>query len=301
VISHGLGSDRNTFAYLARHLASYGFAVAIPEHLGSSAKQLQLLASGRANEVAEPREFLDRPLDIKFLLDALTQSALANRMNLQQVGLLGQSFGGYTALSLAGAPLTINQVQQSCPPGTSALNLSLLLQCRAAELPDRTYNFTDPRIKAAIAINPITSTLLGPDSLSQIRIPVMIVSGTADTVAPALSEQIRPFTWLNTSDRYLSLIVGGTHFSTLAASAPGTDPIPVPNTLIGPSPEQGQRYLNALSVAFFGNYLTQQPQYRPYLTAAYTQSISQGPLALTLTQSAQLTQNLQTQRPIPNP
>ncbi|HBR74170.1 MAG TPA: hypothetical protein DEA78_10750, partial [Cyanobacteria bacterium UBA11159] len=29
VISHGLGSDRMTFAYLAQHLASYGFAVAV--------------------------------------------------------------------------------------------------------------------------------------------------------------------------------------------------------------------------------------------------------------------------------
>lgn len=32
VISHGLGSDRTTFAYLAIHLASYGFAVLVPEH-----------------------------------------------------------------------------------------------------------------------------------------------------------------------------------------------------------------------------------------------------------------------------
>ena len=35
VISHGLGSDRTSFAYFAEFLASYGFAVAVPEHPGS--------------------------------------------------------------------------------------------------------------------------------------------------------------------------------------------------------------------------------------------------------------------------
>ncbi|HEY9648207.1 MAG TPA: alpha/beta hydrolase, partial [Chroococcidiopsis sp.] len=35
VISHGLGSDRASYAYLAQHLATYGFAVAIPDHPGS--------------------------------------------------------------------------------------------------------------------------------------------------------------------------------------------------------------------------------------------------------------------------
>ncbi len=39
VISHGLGSDRTSFAYLAEHLASYGFVVAVPEHPGSNSKQ----------------------------------------------------------------------------------------------------------------------------------------------------------------------------------------------------------------------------------------------------------------------
>jgi len=39
VISHGLGSDRTSFEYLATALASY-FA-AVPEHPGSNAQQLR--------------------------------------------------------------------------------------------------------------------------------------------------------------------------------------------------------------------------------------------------------------------
>ncbi|MGL5878195.1 MAG: alpha/beta hydrolase, partial [Xenococcaceae cyanobacterium] len=39
VISHGLGSDRNSFKYLAQRLATYGFAVAVPQHPNSDAEQ----------------------------------------------------------------------------------------------------------------------------------------------------------------------------------------------------------------------------------------------------------------------
>ena len=60
VISHGLGSDRTTFKYLATHLASHGFAVFVPEHPGSNASQIQALLSGLASEITDPTEFIDR-------------------------------------------------------------------------------------------------------------------------------------------------------------------------------------------------------------------------------------------------
>ena len=94
-------------------------------------------------------------------------------------------------------------------------NLSLTLLCRALSLPQRQYNPGDPRIKAAIAINPLDSRILGQAGLSQIKISLMMIAGSADILTPAFSEQIRPFTWLTTPNRYLILIQGGTHFSTL--------------------------------------------------------------------------------------
>ncbi|MEW5857221.1 MAG: alpha/beta hydrolase, partial [Cyanobacteriota bacterium] len=60
VISHGLGSDRSSYAYLARHLASHGFAVALPEHPGSNSEQLQALISGLTSDAAPPSEAVDR-------------------------------------------------------------------------------------------------------------------------------------------------------------------------------------------------------------------------------------------------
>ncbi len=290
VISHGLGSDRTTFRYLAEHLASYGFAVAVPEHPGSNAAQLQALIAGTVSEAAAPSEFVDRPLDIKYLLDDLTRRAKSDprygRLNLEQVGVLGQSFGGYTVLALAGAPINFEQLQKDC--GTQALdntlNLSVLLQCRANALPRLNYGLQDSRVKAIFAINPIDSAVIGQAGFNQISIPTMIVSGNADTIAPALAEQVQPFTWLQSPDRYLALIDRGTHFSTLEETRT-SDSIPLPPEVTGPATEVARRYMNALSLAFFQTYIANQRNYQPYLSASYAQFISQDPLRLSLVRS----------------
>jgi predicted dienelactone hydrolase len=288
VISHGLGSDRQSFAYLAQHLASYGFAVAVPEHLGSSAEQLQALLQGRANQVVSPREFIDRPLDVIYLLDGLQQLAqtdptLAQRFDTQNVGVLGQSFGGYTALALAGAPIGSTQLRADCQLFNNSINVSLLLQCLALELPEPQYNLADRRVKAAIAINPITSGVFNEASLQQIRVPVMIVASGADTIAPAFLEQIEPFTLLTSPDKYLVLINNGTHFSTIGESRNAT--VSLPQQVIGPNPAIARRYMEALSLAFFQAYLANRPGYLPYLSAAYASRISRDPLPLSLVRS----------------
>jgi predicted dienelactone hydrolase len=165
--------------------------------------------------VTQPREFIDRPLDVKYLLDELERLDAANpnlQLNLRQVGVIGQSFGGYTVLALAGASLNFEQLQKDCKALEDSLNVSLLLQCRALELPRIQYNLRDERVKAAIAINPITSSIFGKDGMSDIQIPVTLVSSSDDKIAPALPEQIQPFTWLNNPEKYLVLLEGGTHF-----------------------------------------------------------------------------------------
>ena len=288
VISHGLGSDRLSFEYLAKHLASYGFAVAVPEHPGSNAKQVQDLITGKANEVVEPAEFVNRPLDVKELLDYLSNLSAGNpsyrgQLDLQRVGIIGQSFGGYTALALAGAQINFAQLDKDCRLENDTWNVSLLLQCRARSLDRSLYNFTDPRIKAAIAINPISSSILGETSLSKIQIPVMVIGGSADTVAPALVEQIQPFTWLTSPNKYLVLMKNGTHFSTIDQS-PDSIFRPSPD-VIGPDPALARRYINELSLAFMETYLNNQSKFRPYVQPSYAQSISRDSLGLSILRS----------------
>ncbi|MEH1832936.1 MAG: alpha/beta hydrolase [Nostoc sp.] len=300
VISHGLGLDSSNFQYLATHLASYGFAVVVPNHPGSDAKQLHSLLNGRANDVAEPSEFKDRPLDVTYILNQLekgnqSDSRFKGRLNLQEVGVFGQSLGGYTALALAGAKINFDQLKQDCQPATlqNTWNMSLLLQCRALELninkSGKDYNLQDERVKAAIAVNPITSSIFGKAGLSQIKTPVMIVSSSDDTVAPALSEQILPFSWFANSQKYLVMLVGGTHFSTIGNGNPANQQVALPADMIGDA-SQARRYMNVLSLPFFQTYVARRPKYVSYLNAAYTQSISSKSLGLSLVQSLSKTE-----------
>ncbi|MCC5614632.1 alpha/beta hydrolase [Nostoc sp. CHAB 5836] len=300
VISHGLGLDSSNFQYLATHLASYGFAVAVPNHPGSDAKQLRSLLNKRAIEIAEPGEFKDRPLDVTYILNQLekdnqSDSRFKGRLNLQQVGVLGQSLGGYTALALAGAKINFEQLKQDCQPAAlqNTWNMSLLLQCRALELSisksEKDYNLRDERVKAAIAVNPITSSIFGKTGLSQIKTPVMIVSSSDDTVAQALSEQILPFSWFANSQKYLVMLVGATHFSTIGNGNPANQQVALPADMIGDA-SQARRYMNVLSLPFFQTYVVGKLQYTPYLNAAYAQSISSKSLGLSLVKSLNTTE-----------
>jgi predicted dienelactone hydrolase len=287
VISHGVASDRSTFAYLAQHLASHGFVVAVPEHIGSNALKFKQFFDG-VGQPPEPREALDRPQDVTFLLDELTRlnrqdPQLKGRMNPQQAAIIGQSFGGYTALALAGATLNFDTLNQACTkgePSTEILNLSLLLQCRLQELEPRNYNLQDSRIKATIAINPFASKVFGRTGLSKVTTPTLIIASGQDIVAPAADEQFYPFTWLTIPQRYLVLFNKGTHFSTL--QEPKESVLPVPTGAAGPDPKLAQSYTNVLSLAFLKTHLTQQPNYATLLTAQSVQALSKPTMPVTL-------------------
>lgn len=291
VISHGLGADRYSYNYLGEHLASHGLAVAAIEHPGSSTQRLLSFPGGYHRVSQAAQEFIDRPLDISFILDQLATypeylQPWPGRVNSQRVAVIGQSFGGYTALSLAGATLNQPKLNQACPPSLGAsLNVSLLLQCQAKALFQPPRNLADSRVQAILTVNPISSTIFGDSGLADIQVPVMIVAGSADTIAPAVAEQITPFTWLQTPHRYLVLLDDATHFSTIGQSRTDTSVLPIPVTLIGPAPRQARYYLRALSLAFLNTYLRQDATMEPYLTAAAAQALSQPPLSVHLTQA----------------
>ncbi|AFZ02409.1 alpha/beta hydrolase [Calothrix sp. PCC 6303] len=283
VISHGVAEDKETFAYLAQHLASYGIATAILEHPGSDAKKIQEYISG-LGESPKAEELINRPLDVKFLLDNLeSDPTLARKINFQQIGAAGHSYGGYTTLTLAGATIDFEQVRKVCNPN-KLLNPSAFLQCRADELQSKNNlpNIQDPRIKAIIVLNPLSSVILGQKGLAQIKVPVMILGGSQDIITPAVAEQIRPYTWLETTSKYLTMIENGTHFSVSEKVNSSEQVVPVPSTLIGPNPAIAQTYVKALSVAFFQTHLANQSEYKMYLSPGYGKFISQEPLNLYL-------------------
>ena len=172
--------------------------------------------------------------------------------------------------------------------------MSLLLQCRMQELqpnkPVKQYNLYDERIKAVIAVNPITSIIFGETGLSEIKTPVMMVASSEDTVAPALYEQILPFSWINNPQKYLVQIEGATHFSAIGDGKDSSEQVGVTAKLIGDNPKQAQSYINKLSLPFFQSHVSDESQYRPYLTAAYAETISTKSMNLSLIQDLTTTE-----------
>ncbi|NER84401.1 MAG: alpha/beta hydrolase, partial [Leptolyngbya sp. SIO1D8] len=63
VISHGLASDRQTFAYLAEHLVSHGYGVVMLEHAETSAEKFDRFLRGLEGPPT-PTELVHRPRDI---------------------------------------------------------------------------------------------------------------------------------------------------------------------------------------------------------------------------------------------
>ncbi len=285
VISHGFSADRSTYISFAQHLASHGFAVAVPEHPGSSATQVQAMLASKGKDLPQTFEFVDRPLDISFLLDELTQRAtelgLQGRLNLDQVGVVGHSYGGYTALALGGGTINFKTLGQSCgPQEKKTLNVSQVLQCEAADLPERDYNLSDARVKAVFAISPFTRSIFGQKGLGQVKLPVMMLSASLDTVAPSLLEQIQPFTWLPETHKYLVIMESAGHFSTSDARRTNNIIWKLPKSLVGANPQAARVYLKVLGTAFFQDHLLQSSP--TVLSPNLVQTLSQPSLPLSM-------------------
>lgn len=278
IFSHGLASRPEDFETLAKHLASYGYVVAMPQHPGSDFQQAQAFIAGFSREIFDTNEFINRPLDISYVIDELQRrnsSEFGGRLDLENVGVGGHSFGGYTALAVAGAEIDFEHLQTDCDNQFGGLNTSLLLQCRALNLPRQTYNFRDPRIKAVFVGNPVNSSIFGPNGLAKIQIPVGFGSGNFDPATPAVYEQVRSFVWLTTPDKYLGLTEGQAHVDFSQLDAGITQVIDSVPDLILPSPELLHSYRNAMGLAFFEVHLSQNPEFRPFLSASYAAYLSQ--------------------------
>ncbi len=296
VISHGLASNPDTLQYLSQHLASYGFAIAALEHPKTGSRDFAAFLSDLSKS-PQSDEAVQRPLDVKYLLDALEQKTKTEPMwrelfNLEQVGLIGHSLGGYTALTLAGAQINLNQECRIPETEVISFNVSQILQCRFSSVNPLNINLSDRRVKAVLGLNPVGgSLLLGREGLQNVKIPLAIFSSGNDLLTPAIPEQILPFVWSRSVHKYLVAFPKGTHFSFLERSDRGV--LVIPETLFGEKPEFTHPYAKALSLAFFQTYLNNRPEFANYLNNNYVQMISTPKFPASLTRDFTETQLFQ--------
>jgi predicted dienelactone hydrolase len=176
----GIGVQSFTFC---EHLASQGLVVAAPDHPGNT-----LVDNPDDEEMA--RSALERPPDIVFVMERLLAGSagedafLEGLLDSVNLAVAGHSFGGYTALVLAGARASREEALERCrtthpedvmcpyvgywPPG--------YIQTR----PDRASLF-----KAAVALAPGGYGAFGDSGLSSVDMPVFLAGGDLDQFTAA--------------------------------------------------------------------------------------------------------------------
>ncbi len=279
VISHGLSSRPEEFAGDGQYLASHGYVVVMPQHIGSDAQQTQAFLKGLSRQVFLTDEFIDRPLDISYVIDHLERRNLREfdgQLILDKVGVFGHSFGGYTALAVAGATIDFDHLEEECRVGRGRINTALLLQCRALDLERKTYNFRDDRVVAVLAHNPVNAAIFGPNGLSQIQIPVIVGAGSYDPATPFVWEQLGALTWLTTPNKYLVLQQGQAHVDISQLDGGASELINSVERLTLPEPRLLQESGNATILAFSEVYVANNADYLPFLEASYLIHLSQG-------------------------
>ena len=212
-----------------------------------------------------------RPLDITAVLDELERKVAdepdwQGLVQTENVGIFGHSLGGYTVLASGGAQLDFDYLERGCQAEQELVlpfNLSRVLECNMERVSDPASDLGDDRVAAVFALSPTTSLLFGPDGMGQLQVPVMMVGGTRDFAAPAVPEQIVPFTWLQTEEKYLVLVDPGTHFSFLASG--GEDVFKLPEVLLGPDPKLGHPAMQWMATTFFETHIKESSPYDSFL------------------------------------
>lgn len=160
VISHGTGGSHLLYRTVASHLARHGYVVVMPEHPRNNRNDNTL--GGTAAILA------NRPRHVRVVMDwAFSPDGFEGRLEPGSAAVVGHSLGGYTALALAGG------VPTSFPN----------------EWPDRVVPpitvTPDARVRALVLLAPATPWFKDPGALSQVHVPVLMLTGEKDGDAPA--------------------------------------------------------------------------------------------------------------------
>ena len=211
-LSHGTGGSALQMAWLATYLAGRGYIVVAVNHPGNNA------VTGYTT--LGFIEGWERAKDISTVIsDMLDDPRFGAKIDPERIGAAGFSYGGYTMLELAGATTDFNRILASCDEQKGA--------CNPPEMPDLMEKFKaikrqpdvqralqhsgdsyrDPRIRAVFAIAPAVARAFTPESLQKIGIPVEIVAGAADSIAPPAENA--QFFAANIKGAQLTILPGG--------------------------------------------------------------------------------------------
>lgn len=194
IMSHGTGGSAMMMSWLGRYLAGQGYIVAAVNHHGNTAAESRYT----------PQGFLlywERPKDLTAVLDKLlADSVFGARIDRNRIGAAGFSLGGFTVMSIAGGIFSQTEYEDFCRSSRRDFTCEPQREFPEAREKLEALKKSDPivqeslrhagdscrdgKIKGVFVIAPALGSGFTPTGLSGIKIPVHIVIGQADSVAP---------------------------------------------------------------------------------------------------------------------
>ncbi|SEN23068.1 Predicted dienelactone hydrolase [Pseudomonas sp. ok272] len=173
MLSHGNTGTPLALHDLATSLARKGFVVVAVIHPGDNAQD-----HSRLNTLSN---LYGRPIQISEAITAtLSDPMLSPFVDAEQVGVIGYSAGGETALILSGATPDLDRLRRYCqerPDDRDACNTQGELIVDRDDL----QPVADPRVHALMLLAPL-SLKFGRQTLAGVHVPVLLYSGDGDTL-----------------------------------------------------------------------------------------------------------------------
>jgi predicted dienelactone hydrolase len=184
VFSHGIGENRDSYEWLGKALAQRGYLAVHLTHAGTDRAVLERGYRHLYRAVKQKENWVNRPLDVSFVLDRLSELPLAD---LERVAVVGHSAGAFTSFAVAGVRTA----------GGETLR--------------------DERVKVIVPMSmPRLDGVIPPDGYDAIDIPVLNMTGTCDTslIYRTFPKHRRvPFESARAGRHYLVTIEGANHGS----------------------------------------------------------------------------------------
>lgn len=224
VFSHGNTGMRWQSFFLVERLASHGFVVGAPDHTGNTVFD--------NDESRKPELIVRRPRDVSDSFDWLVARSADPEDPLYGCvdpaagyAVIGHSFGGYTALAVAGAVLDLGRAKEICEVGGWLCQHIPAIEAQYGV--DAVIDGSDARIWASVPMAPAAYELLA-GGLADIQIPVLQLAGDADTSVTL--PEIELIVGDLTTEADLGVLLGGSHysFSDACTIVPESDYCPAP-------------------------------------------------------------------------
>ena len=210
MLSHGNTGTPLALHDLATSLARQGFVVVAVIHPGDNYKDHSRLGT--------LSNLYGRPIQISEAITAtLSDPMLSPFVNAEQVGVIGYSAGGETALILSGATPDLDRLRRYCqerPDDHDACNTQGELVVDRDDL----QPVPDPRVHALMLMAPL-SLKFGRQTLADVHVPVLLYSGDGDQLVAVDKNAAALARKLPVAPNF-KLLAGAGHFVFLAPCSP---------------------------------------------------------------------------------